>query len=194
MTKASERERRAALLVIIGSTRSARIGLPIAEWIVGVARDHDGFDVEVADLAAIDLPMFDEPRHPRLGQYEHEHTKRWSEIVRRADAIVFVIPEYNHGYNAAVKNAIDHLWSEWNHKPVGFVSYGGVSGGLRAVEQLKPVLNSVKMLPVAELPIPLMQFMVDGEFTPTDSLTLGALAVLAELVAWTGPERPRAGG
>ena len=95
------------LAVIIGSTRPGRAGLPIAQWFVERARAHGGFEVEVADLAEIDLPLLDEPNHPRLRKYTKQHTKDWSARIERADAVVFVTPEYNYGYPAAVKNAID---------------------------------------------------------------------------------------
>jgi NAD(P)H-dependent FMN reductase len=89
----------------------------------------------VADLAAINLPMADEPNHPRLRQYVHQHTRDWSALIDCADAVVFVTPEYNHGYPATVKNAIDFLYHRWAEKPVGFVSYGGISAGTRSVQQ-----------------------------------------------------------
>ena len=78
------------LLIIIASTRPDRGGQAVADWFIPVAREHGGFDVEVADLAEIDLPLLDEPKHPRLREYTHKHTKRWSEIVDAADAFVFV--------------------------------------------------------------------------------------------------------
>ena len=136
------------LTIIIGSTRPGRAGLPIATWFADRARSHGGFDVAVVDLAELDLPLLDEPEHPRLRRYVHEHTKAWSACVDAADAVVMVTPEYNHGYPAALKNAIDYLHEEWQDKPVAFVSYGGISAGTRAVQQLKQVVTTLKMLPV----------------------------------------------
>lgn len=75
--------------------------------------------------------------HPGAQQYQLDSTKAWSERIKRANAVVLVTPEYNHGYPAAPKNALDLVFTEWFYKPVGFASYGGVSGGLRAVQQLK---------------------------------------------------------
>jgi NAD(P)H-dependent FMN reductase len=138
------------LTIIIGSTRPGRAGLPIAGWFADRARSHGGFDVHVADLAELDLPLLNEPNHPRMRQYIHRHTKNWSSVVDAADAFVIVTPEYNYGYPAALKNAIDYLHAEWADKPVGFVSYGGVSAGTRAVQQLKQVVTTLKMLPVFE--------------------------------------------
>jgi NAD(P)H-dependent FMN reductase len=129
------------LLIIIASTRPGRVGLPVGQWFHERATSHGGFEVEVADLAEWNLPFMDEPNHPRLRQYTQPHTQRWSATVDRADGFVFVMPEYNNGFNAPLKNAIDYLYQEWQYKPVGFVSYGGTSGGLRAVQMAKLVVT-----------------------------------------------------
>src|SRR5690349_114928 len=121
------------LQIVVASTREQRKGPQVAAWFEGEARAHGGFEIELVDLAAVALPLFDEPRHPRLRQYEHEHTRRWSASVERADAFVFVTPEYNYGAPPSLLNALDYLIQEWAYKPVGFVSYGGVSAGTRSV-------------------------------------------------------------
>lgn len=138
------------LTVIIGSTRPGRAGQPIAEWFIARAEASGQFDVQVADLMDIDLPFLDEPNHPRLQRYLHQHTKDWSASVDAADAFVIVTPEYNHGYPASLKNALDYLSEEWKYKPVGFVSYGGIAAGTRAVQQLKQVVTTLRMVPVFE--------------------------------------------
>jgi NAD(P)H-dependent FMN reductase len=170
-------------MIVVGSTRPGRAGLPIARWFEAMAREHGNFDIDFADLAEIALPLLDEPKHPRLHEYEHEHTKRWSARVDAADAIVFVHPEYNHGYTAPVKNAIDYLNQEWHDKPVGFVSYGGVSAGTRAMIGLKQVVTAVRMLPVVEaVNIPFFQqYLRDGELRPNDVMSTAATAMLDEL-------------
>ena len=181
------------LLVVIASTRPSRIGLPVGTWIAETARAHGGFDVTVADLKEIDLPMMNEPLHPRLGQYAHEHTKRWSTVVGAQDAFIFVMPEYNHGFTAPLKNAIDYLMQEWQHKPVGVVSYGGVSGGLRAVQQLKQVLSALKMVLVPEsvtLPSVADSVSAEGVFAPSDSVTQAAATMLDEVARWSRTLEP----
>ncbi len=125
------------LQIVIASTRPGRVGDRFGRWFADEARTHGGFEVEVVDLAEVALPFFDEPHHPKLQRYQHEHTKAWSATVTRADAVVFVAPEYNHGYNAVLKNAIDFLHHEWGDKPAGFVSYGGVASGTRMVQALE---------------------------------------------------------
>src|SRR4051794_37691276 len=117
------------LQTIVVSTRPGRAGLPVAQWFHDYARQHGKFAAELVDLAEVDLPLFDEPSHPRLRHYQHDHTRQWSARVARADAFVFVTPEYNHATPPSLVNAIDYLVHEWAYKPVGFVSYGGVSGG-----------------------------------------------------------------
>jgi NAD(P)H-dependent FMN reductase len=172
------------LTVIVGSSRPGRAALPVAEWFTDRARAAGGFAVEVADLAAIDLPLLDEPNHPRLQRYEHRHTEEWSARVARADAFAIVTPEYNSGYPAVLKNALDYLHAEWRDKPVGFVSYGGVSAGTRAVQQLKQVVTTLRMTPVVEavnIPFHAQLIDADGRLGATDVMDRAADAMLAEL-------------
>jgi NAD(P)H-dependent FMN reductase len=170
------------LQVIVASTRPGRIGRTVGEWFAGEAEAHEGFDVELVDLAEVALPFFDEPKHPRLQEYEHDHTRRWSETISRGDAYAFVMPEYNFGYTAPLKNAIDFLWNEWNDKPVALVGYGGVSGGLRAIQLLKPVLTAVRLQHVAEVPIPFIHERVqDGRVEANDAMRSGASGALDAL-------------
>jgi NAD(P)H-dependent FMN reductase len=181
------------LTIIIGSTRPGRAGQPIARWFAARARSHGGFDVGVADLAELNLPLLDEPDHPRLGRYIHQHTKDWSATVDASDAFVIVTPEYNHGYPAAVKNALDYLQREWQDKPVGFVSYGGVSAGTRAVHQLTQVVTTLKMVPVVEaVSIPFFpQFLgEDGRVRANDIMVQAAGAMLDELTRVEAALRP----
>jgi NAD(P)H-dependent FMN reductase len=152
------------LLIIVASTRPGRVGLPVAEWFMDRAREHAGFELELVDLAVLNLPLLDEPAHPRLRQYTKAHTQAWSAIVDSADAVVMVTAEYNYGYPAALKNAIDYLHHEWRYKPVGFVSYGGVAAGTRAVQQLKQVVTALSLLPVsASVNIPFVAQFLDDE-------------------------------
>lgn len=173
------------LQVLIGSTRPGRVGLPVAQWFFDRATTHGGFDAELVDLAEVNLPLFDEPKHPRFKEYVHEHTRRWSALVERADAFAFVVPEYNYSCNAATKNAIDFLHQEWQYKPVGFVSYGGVSAGTRAVQMLKQVVTTLKMYALPEaVSIPFVAQFLDEErrIQPNEIMQTSATAMLDELV------------
>ncbi len=176
------------LTVVIASTRPGRAGLPIAQWFVERAKAHGAFEVTVADLKEIALPHLDEPKHPRFGQYEHEHTKRWSATVSAADAFVFVTPEYNYGSPPALLNALDFLFKEWAYKPVGFVSYGGVSAGLRSVQMTKQVVTTLKMMAIPEgVAIPTFSAMLkDGVFSGNEGLEKSIKPVLDELYKWAG--------
>lgn len=182
------------LHVILASTRPGRAGEPIADWFVERAIAHGAFDVELVDLAEVALPFMDEPNHPRLRRYTHEHTKAWSARVDSADAFVFVTPEYNYGLTAPLKNAIDYLHFEWQHKPVGFVSYGGVAAGTRAVQMLKQVVTTLKMVPLFEaVNIPFHTRFIDeeGALSANEVMVKAAAAMLDELVLTEAMLAPR---
>lgn len=187
------------LQVFIVSTRPARKGPVVAAWFEEQARRHGKFEVEMVDLAQVGLPLMDEPEHPRLRKYQHEHTRAWSARVERADAFVFVTPEYNFGAPPSLVNALDYLAVEWAYKPVGFVSYGGVSGGLRSVQMAKQLVTALKMMPMVEaVSIPFFANLIDadtGTFDPGAHQVKAATAMLDELLRWTGALKPlRAGG
>jgi NAD(P)H-dependent FMN reductase len=171
------------LMVVVGSTRPGRVGLPVARWFEALARADGRFDVDFADLADIALPILDEPNHPRLMHYVHDHTIAWSRRVDSASAYVFVTPEYNHGYTAALKNAIDYLRYEWAFKPLGFVSYGGPAGGTRAVEQLTQVAAALRLhTSFASVLIPNVHRRIDrGGLTSDPDLDAAAARMLHEL-------------
>ena len=176
------------LQIIIASTRPGRVGPSVAAWFYDRAVKTGSFEVELIDLAEVNLPMFDEPKHPRFGEYSHQHTKDWSATIKRGDAYVFVMPEYNYGFNAALKNAIDYLNQEWQYKPVGFVSYGGVAAGTRAVQMLKQVISALKMVPMADaVHIPFVAQFLDEQrvLQPNEIMDSSATALLAELARWT---------
>lgn len=171
------------LHIIVGSTRPGRAGAPVAAWFRDIATAHGAFEVTVVDLLEWGLPMLSEPHHPRLGRYTQELTRRFSETIDAADAFVIVTPEYNYGYTAPVKNALDHLYREWNDKAVGFVGYGGAGGAARAVQMLKQVVTTLKMTPIFEaVYIPFVQTLIDDDrFQATDAMAAAAGQLLDEL-------------
>lgn len=174
------------LLVVLSSVRPGRVGKPVADWFMPLAEADDRFRVELADLKELDLPFLDEPEQPHTLIYTHEHTRTWSAIVDRADALVFVTPEYNATPAPALKNAIDFLYHEWAGKPVGFVSYGGVWAGARAVQTLKPTLTQLAMMPLAaQVPIPNVSGRIDanGVFDG-EPFERGAGRMLDQLEIW----------
>ena len=174
------------LEVIIASTRPGRVVLPVGQWFFDFAKTQGQFEVSLADLKEIDLPFLDEPKHPRLQQYEHEHTKQWAARIDAADAFVVVTPEYNFSAPAPLVNAFDFVYKEWNHKPIGFVSYGGVSGGTRGVQVSRNIAAALNMMAIPEgIHIPFVQkFLQDGKFVPNEETTKGAELMLAQLFKW----------
>ncbi|QSI33282.1 NADPH-dependent FMN reductase [Variovorax sp. RKNM96] len=176
------------LHTLICTTRPGRLGPAIAEWAHEFAQAHGRFDSTLVDLAEFSLPVFDEPEHPRLQQYIHAHTKAWSASVAAADAFLFVMPEYNHGPPGALINAMNYLVREWQYKPVGFVSYGGVSGGLRGVQATKQLMSTLKLVPIPEaivVPNFTQHVEADGRFVPNELHTASGMAMLEELHRWT---------
>lgn len=177
------------LKIIISSTRPGRKCPFIAKWIFETALQHTEFKTELIDLKEVNLPFFDEPEHPRQEKYTQQHSKDWSARIRPADAFIIITPEYNYGYIAPLKNALDFLYHEWSYKPVGFVSYGGVAAGTRAVQMLKLVLNSFKMVPVTSaVNIPSFHKYLDDKnnFNADEGLNSAARAMFGELVKWAG--------
>jgi NAD(P)H-dependent FMN reductase len=183
------------LATIICSTRPGRVGPAVATWFHAAAQAHGGFDARLVDLAEIGLPLYDEPNHPRLKQYTKDHTKRWSAAVEAADAFVFVTPEYNFSPPPSLVNALDFLYSEWGYKPAGFVSYGGVSGGLRAVQAAKPIMTTLKIMPLPEqVMVPMVaQHVKDGAFQPSEVHATSAKTMLDELARWAAALKPLRG-
>lgn len=174
------------LMIVIASVREGRVGLSVGRWFEAEARASEAFDVDLVDLAELDLPLMTEPNHPRLQRYTFDYTKAWSTRVEAADAFVFVMPEYNFTYTAPLKNAIDYLSKEWANKPLGFLTYGGVSGGTRAMVGLLPALQALRIHPVQPaVNVPFVTQFVndDGEFEPnevTSKATAGMLEALAQ--------------
>jgi NAD(P)H-dependent FMN reductase len=177
-----------SLGILIGSVREGRVGLPVARWFTERAKQHGAFDVHLLDLKEIDLPIFAERTHPRLRTYESDHQKAWSATIDPIDAFVFVTPEYNYSIAPALLNALDYLSGEWAYKPVGFVSYGGVSGGLRAVQMAKQTVTALRMVPIVEaVNIPFVAKLIEGGlFKNSEIHDKSAAALLDELVRWTG--------
>lgn len=175
------------LQIIICSTRPGRVGPSVARWFHEFAARHGKFDAALIDLAEFNLPMYDEPNHPRMQKYEKEHTRRWSASVAAGDAYVFVTPEYNYCPPPAFVNALNYVYVEWNYKPCGFVSYGGLSGGMRAVQMEKQLVNTVKMMPMVEgvaIPMVTQQLDADMKFSSNELIDSAGKTMLDELLKW----------
>jgi len=135
--------------VIIGSTRPNHFSEKPASWIYEETQKREGVAAELLDLRDYSMPFFDQPISPAMsgGKYANDVVKTWAGKIKDGDAFIIVTPEYNHGYPAVLKNALDSIFQEWNKKPVGFVSYGN-AGGARSVEQLRQVVIELQMFPI----------------------------------------------
>lgn len=176
------------LKIIVASTRPGRVGIHVANWFAVEVKKYHEFKAEVLDLGKINLPLIDEPHHPKIRKYTKEHTKEWSRKIEEADAFVVITPEYNHFAPPALINAIDYLYEEWSYKPVGIISYGGISGGLRAAQSLKELMGTVKLVPVVEavsLSFIANRIDVQGNFQSDDRVGRMVSAMMRELLKWT---------
>lgn len=171
------------LAVIIGSVRNGRFGPTVARWFTGTLSGRPDVEVDLIDLAEVNLsPALDgDPDDP------HAPTGALRPRLAEADAFVVVTPEYNHSYPAGLKTAIDSFSTEWQAKPVGFVSYGGISGGLRAVEHLRPVFVELHAAPVRD-GVSFAHFWssFDEHGGVADDRPAGAAKVLTDQLVWWG--------
>ncbi len=174
------------IAVIVASTRPGRKGEAVARWVLEQASTRSDATFDLIDLAEVDLPALDEPVPPARGHYTQPHTLSWARTVASYDGYIFVTPEYNHGYPGSLKNALDRVYGEWNNKAAGFVSYG-VDGGIRAVEQLRQVMATLKIADVG--PYVALNVFTDftqmRDFTPRDQQPSALQALIDDVVAWS---------
>jgi NAD(P)H-dependent FMN reductase len=175
------------ILVILGTNRTARNGRKVADWFMGFAQSDNRFNLELVDLAELNLPWLDEPLPSKLStDYAYDHTRAWSKKIAQADGYILVTSEYNHSYPAVLKNAIDYLYYEWGQKPVGFIGYG-VEYGHRAIEHLRQIAVKLHMAPMShQVEIHIFKQMdEDGTFTASESNIRQAKTILDQLAWWT---------
>lgn len=183
--------------IIVGSTRPGRKAEAVAKWVYEILKSRKDAEFEIVDVAEYNLPLLDEPVPPLMGQYSKGHSKKWAARIDSFDAFIFVTPEYNHGTSAALKNAIDFLYREWNNKAAGFVGYGSASG-VRAVENLRLVMGEIKVADVrAQV---MLSIFTDFEnfttFKPHPQHEKAVHTMADEVIAWGGALKPlrEAGG
>ncbi|MEU6425512.1 NAD(P)H-dependent oxidoreductase [Microbispora sp. NPDC046973] len=179
--------------IILGSIRPGRRGEQVAAWVHETASRRTDAEFKLIDLADHPLPHLDEPTPAMMsgGRYQHEHTRAWADTIAAFDGFVIVTPEYNHSAPGALKNAIDHLYAEWNDKAAGFVSYG-VVGGARAVEQLRLVCGAVQLADVTpQVTLPLVtEFENYTVFKPGPHSVSALDTLLDHVVAWSAALAP----
>ncbi|HUZ69384.1 MAG TPA: NAD(P)H-dependent oxidoreductase [Candidatus Saccharimonadales bacterium] len=182
----SSDEGKIQILVIIGSTRQHRFAPTVEQWFMSRTAERSDMNFAVADLRDWMFHYYDAPLPASRAQYDDE-SQRWAEVVGASDGFVIVTPEYNHGYPAILKSALDAVYHEWVRKPVAFVSFGGWSGGVRAVEQLRQVAVELQMAPTrASVVIQFAPrvFDADGTLQNPDLLNTSATTLLDDLSWW----------
>ena len=179
--------------VILGSTRKGRFSDKPGAWLLEQLKKHKGIDAEVLDLRDYPMPFFDEVETPSYKKqpYADPAVRKWTAKVKEGDAYIIVTSEYNHGYTAVLKNAIDYVYQEWNNKPIAFVSYGSVHGA-RAVEQLREVAIELQMVPIRNaihMPYDVVAAIGQGKtlgeaFAPYEARAKG---LIEQLMWWAKP-------
>ncbi len=174
------------IAIILGTTRPGRIGESVAKWAFEIASKRSDADFELVDIADYNLPLLDEPLPPSMGQYSKDHTKRWAAKIDTFDGFIFITPEYNHGIPAALKNALDFIFKEWNNKAAGFVGYGSAYGA-RAVESLRLVMGELMIADVrAQVMLSLFtDFENFSVFKPAERHEANRNAVIDQVIAWS---------
>ena len=134
--------------IVVGSTRPGRRSKQVADWLQKQLAVSTKLKFNEIDLRTIDLPFLDESKIPALGQYEHSYTREWSNLISSYDGLIFVFPQYNWGYPAVLKNALDYLANEWKNKPVSLVTFGA-HGGAQAQIAMRLVITGFHMKQLA---------------------------------------------
>lgn len=182
---AQENDNMIKVAIILGSTRPGRVGEAVARWVLDIAQKRTDAEYELIDIKDFDLPLLDEPIPASLAKYANAHTKAWAAKIAPFDAFVFVTAEYNHGIPAALKNALDYLYAEWNNKAAGFVSYGSANGA-RSVEHLRGVMGELQIADVrAQVMLSLAtDFESYTVFKPHARHEKHAATMLDQVVSW----------
>ena len=177
------------IAIVIGTTRAARFGHKPAQWVQDIAAQRDDIETEIVDLRDFPMPFFDEVASNAWAPSQNPVAQRWQKKVAEFDSYIFVTAEYNHSMPAALKNALDYAYREWNNKPVAFVGYGGV-GGARAVEQLRLHAIELQMAPIrSAIHILFPDYLAvikDGKpLSELEHLNQAARQMLDQLAWWT---------
>ena len=176
--------------VILSSIREGRAGESVANWAMSELKKHDDAEYELVDLKDYPLPLFDSAMSPSMnntGDYGNETVNKRARKIAEGDGFIFIVPEYNHGYSSALKNAIDHIYTEWNNKAAGFISYGSIAGGSRSVEQLRQVMAELQIADVrAAVHIPNVWAAFNDEGQLSDPSVGEPIATMAaQLTNWS---------
>lgn len=178
----------ATIGIIVGSTRPGRFSIQASQWLLDFANRRGDAEYVLVDLAEFDLPLFEEPVSPLYAPVQNPNAQAFAARLGELDGFVFATPEYNHSTSGALKNALDYAYAEWNFKPAGFISWGAIAGGVRAVEHLRGILAEFKVYDLREqivIPNFYLNFDEQGRYRFGESEERQAAAMLDELVFWT---------
>ena len=173
------------IAIIVGSTRPGRRGADVAAWVADAAQRRTDATYDVIDLADHPLPHLDEAMPPILGSYNEPHTRQWASTIAAYDGFIVVTPEYNHSIPGVLKNAIDYLFAEWNHKAAGVVGYGAENGA-RAAEHLRQIFGELKV-PVVRQHVGLSLYLDFEDFerlAPRPALAGNLETLFDEVTLW----------
>ncbi|HTR18887.1 MAG TPA: NAD(P)H-dependent oxidoreductase [Candidatus Paceibacterota bacterium] len=178
--------------IILGSTRPNRTSEKVAPWVLEQVKKNDAFDAELLDLREYPMPFYDEattPSQVKDGAYNNEVVQKWAAKIKEADAFIVIAPEYDHGVPAVLKNSFDHVFTEWNYKPLAFVAYGS-AGGARSVEHLRQTAVELHMASVrtaVHIQAPWTMMDEKGAFKPGVLEQFeGAAKMMLEQLLWWG--------
>ena len=175
--------------VILGTTRDGKRGENVAKAVMNSLSSINDATFELLDLKEWNLSFYDFAGYPstKKGEYLGKTQEKWAKKINEGDGFIVITPEYNHAPPASLKNAFDYLWYEWNHKPIGFISYGGAVGGSRAVEQLKQIVIEFEMVPIRD------QVLITNVYKKIDekgkisdeSLNIRVIGFTKRLILWS---------
>ena len=174
--------------IVVGSTRPGRFSIQAAQWLLDFANQRGDAEYELVDIAEFNMPLFDEPASPLYAPVQNPGAQAFAARLAELDGFIFATPEYNHSTSAALKNALDYAYVEYNFKPAGFISWGAIAGGVRAVEHLRGILAEVKVYDIREqivIPNFYLKFDDQGRYGFGESEERQASAMLDELVFWS---------
>jgi NAD(P)H-dependent FMN reductase len=173
------------IAVIVGSTRPERAGLTVGKWAFTQLPKQEGVTYDLIDLATVDLPFLNEIKIPAQGEYDKEHTIEWGKKIASYDGYIFVISEYNHGYAASLKNAVDTIYHEWAKKPVAFIGYGAL-GAARSIEQMATVVANCHMVPLTATTVNVIDIWaaVDADGSIKPEFVRGDIGKTTENLLW----------
>ncbi len=178
----------ATIGIVVGSTRPGRFSIQAAQWLLDFANRRGDAEYVLVDIAEFDLPLFEEPVSPLYGPVQNQNARVFAARLAELNGFIFATPEYNHSTSAALKNALDYAYGEWNFKPAGFISWGSIAGGARAVEHLRGIMAELKVYDIREqivIPNFYLKFDDQGRYAFGESEERQATAMLDELVFWT---------